>query len=425
MNNGVLNQDGYHPLTEHFVILFSQNFIAMSFTKKLNDFLGAAQAADVIDGDTQLKLQGFAARYGADSGMLSLTGIIGFFGGFVLLLGLILVMAHNWPEMSDSTKIYFYVFTLIGFHFLGVLFSKKYPKTSALFHFIGAGYVIVGIGLIAQIYNLSSKSGAAYLLWFAMITPLAILLRHKWITIMAMCCFSAWLGDNSTFYHYANNFESMSIHAVTLAVSFILLPRLVSSHNDCFRYVKIMSAASLAIFVLIAGFAYRFMSTTEFASGVFGHHSNNIISLHPVVISLLTINFLISAAAIFWNQNSEDGNFYDKQISLILLSINLLPFLLIFNNTAILISILSWIIWFSFGGLMLYRGSLLGSKSMINWGSFCVFIGIIIRFVDLVRTMKFTGSVFIMLGIALIALSFFSEKYRKQLINKISVANAN
>ena len=44
---------------------------------------------------------------------------------------------------------------------------------------------------------------------------------------------------------------------------------------------------------------------------------------------------------------------------------------------------------------------------------------VIARFIDLVGTMLFTGSMFILFGLTLIAVAFGAEKYRKGLINKI------
>jgi uncharacterized membrane protein len=70
-------------------------------------------------------------------------------------------------------------------------------------------------------------------------------------------------------------------------------------------------------------------------------------------------------------------------------------------------------------GLMIYRGEIEKNKTMINVGIWCIMIGIIARFVDLIGTMLFTGSMFILFGTVLILIAFLAEKYRKNLINKI------
>ena len=68
---------------------------------------------------------------------------------------------------------------------------------------------------------------------------------------------------------------------------------------------------------------------------------------------------------------------------------------------------------------MIYRGEIEKNKTLINIGTWCVIIGLIARFVDLVETMLFTGSMFILFGIVLILTAYVGEKYRKNLINKV------
>ena len=98
--------------------------------------------------------------------------------------------------------------------------------------------------------------------------------------------------------------------------------------------------------------------------------------------------------------------------------LNLIP-LFIFIDQRLLISATYWIIWFLSCGLMIYRGEIEKNKTMINVGTWCVIIGLIARFIDLVETMLFTGSMFILFGIVLILIAYIGEKYRKNLIKKV------
>jgi hypothetical protein len=52
-------------------------------------------------------------------------------------------------------------------------------------------------------------------------------------------------------------------------------------------------------------------------------------------------------------------------------------------------------------------------------------IGIIFRFIDLMGSLLFTGSMFIFFGIILIGIAFIGEKYRKNLVEKITTTHAN
>ena len=59
------------------------------------------------------------------------------------------------------------------------------------------------------------------------------------------------------------------------------------------------------------------------------------------------------------------------------------------------------------------------NKTLINVGTWCFMIGIMGRFFDLVGTMLFTGSIFILFGVVLILIAYIGEKYRKNLIKKV------
>ena len=93
--------------------------------------------------------------------------------------------------------------------------------------------------------------------------------------------------------------------------------------------------------------------------------------------------------------------------------------LFIFVDSKLSISISYWIIWFLSCGLMIYRGEIEKNKTLINVGTWCFMIGIMGRFFDLVGTMLFTGSIFILFGVVLILIAYIGEKYRKNLIKKV------
>ncbi len=61
---------------------------------------------------------------------------------------------------------------------------------------------------------------------------------------------------------------------------------------------------------------------------------------------------------------------------------------------------------------------------MINVGSRFVAIGIMIKFIDLFKTLLVTGIWFVIIGFIIVVIAFVAEKYRKKLINKISENHA-
>jgi uncharacterized membrane protein len=382
----------------------------MSYIKKLNNFLAEAKSQNIIDEIIYNKLHKFSEEQNGAVAANRLIGVISFLGGFAILLGMILLISHNWREISDFLKISFYVTTLAAIHFLGFYWHEKYPKVSSSMHFIGAGYVLAGIGLIAQIFHLSSNDGQAFLIWFAMILPLVFILKNKLIGVMAIFAFYTWLTINSQHHLYLNSVKGALIYFTNMSISLILIPRVFSSFEDSFDYLKSIGSKMLLAIIMLLGFSHEIFSHTSL-------ESFNEYHLHPILELIIVANI---ATLVFLSLKKElQASLGDKAL-LLLISISfILPFL-IMKDYLMFISVLCWIIWFSFSAIMIQSGIVQGSRSNINLGTWLFVIGILARFIDLVGTMLFTGSMFIIFGVILITLAILGEKYRKYLISKIS-----
>ena len=383
----------------------------MSFVKKINIFLDKAFLEGIVDQNTKAKLQNFAENYERKS-ISSFTSSISYFGGFTIILGIILIISSNWDKISDFTKISAYIALLIGFHISASLLRKVSPKISQIIYFIIAGYILAGIGLIAQIYNLSSKNGEAYLIWFLLIMPMAIIHRNSRIGLMAIISLYHWVNINANlnFYHsFSGSWQSQLLYSTAILSSVILIPRTFTYLSYSFDKIKLIGYSFLGITTFSMGFAHDILTKEKLIS----------LSLHPITIAIIILNAICLT-------NNCIKNFRDKKNLLdviqlpefVILLLNIIP-LFIFIDHKLLISISYWIIWFWSCGVMIYKGEIEKNKTIINIGTWCVMIGIMARFVDLIGTMLITGSMFILFGIALISIAYIGEKYRKNLINKV------
>lgn len=382
----------------------------MSFTKKINLFLDKALSDGVLDQNTKEKLQNFAENYERKS-ISSFTNSIIFFGGFAIILGIILIISSNWDKISDLTKISAYITLLIGFHISAYLLRIISPKISQIIYFIIAGYILAGIGLIAQIYNLSSKNGEAYLMWFFMIIPMSILLRDNRIGTMAMLGLYFWIiiNANINFYNSGYNWQSQIIFITTIFTNMILIPRISDNLKNSFNQIGFSGYLFLGITTFLMGFAHDALPKEKLSS----------ISLHPITIAIIVFNVACLTNNFIKNLRDRKNLLDIIQLpEFIIVILNLVP-LFIFADHKLSISIAYWIIWFLSCGLMIYRGEIEKNKTLINVGTWCVMIGIIARFFDLVGTMLFKGSMFILFGFVLIFIAYIGEKYRKNLIKKI------
>ena len=382
----------------------------MSFVKKINLFLDKALSNGILDQNTKEKLQNFAVNYERKS-ISSFANSIISFGGFAIILGITLVISSNWDKISNFTKISSYIALLIGFHISAYLLRTISPKISQIIYYIIAGYILAGIGLIAQIYNLSSKNGEAYLMWFFMIIPMSILLRDNRIGVMAMMGLYFWIiiNANINFYNSEYNWQSQIIFITTIFTNMVLIPRISDNLKNSFEQIGFIGYLFLGITTFSMGFAHDILPKEKMSS----------ILLHPITIVIIVLNVIFLTNNFIKNFRERKKLVDIFQLPEFIIAIlNLIP-LFIFVDHKLLISISYWIIWFLSCGLMIYRGEIEKNKTLINIGTWCVIIGLIARFVDLVETMLFTGSMFILFGIVLILIAYVGEKYRKNLINKV------
>jgi uncharacterized membrane protein len=378
----------------------------MSFTKKINNFLDNALSQGVINQDLKQKLQIFAENYERKP-IISLLNFIGLFGGIAIILGLILIVSHNWHQISNFIKITTYILILVGFHISAYLLSENYPKISRIIYFIASGYVLAGIGLVAQIYHLSSKNGEAYLMWFFMILPMALLLRDGWIGVMSIFGFYLWVNINANINFYTN-WQSQVTFITAIFSSMILLPKTFNCLSDSFNYARLIGYISLGLMTLVMGFTHE-----VFLKNSYG------INLHPITIAIIAFNLICLATNLTKEFFAKTKLFDLIQLpEIIILVLTIIP-LFAYLDQKILVSILYWVVWFWSSVVMIYKGEIERSRELISVGIWFVMIGLIARFLDLVGTMLFTGSMFIIFGIILIAIAFVGEKYRKRLINNL------
>jgi uncharacterized membrane protein len=122
--------------------------------------------------------------------------ILGVLGSLLVSAGLILVMAANWNEIPRGLKLAAGLAGLVGAHVAGwrLARSQRHPALAQAMHLTGSLLFLANIGLIGQVYNLSSRPPNAILLWWLGIAPLAWLLKSRVQHVLTLLAFGLWLG---------------------------------------------------------------------------------------------------------------------------------------------------------------------------------------------------------------------------------------
>ena len=134
-------------------------------------------------------------RYGLEGEGRRFLVILSIIGGIMVTAGIILLVSSNWDDIPHFVKLVCGVSLLCLAHWGGWKLGgdRGYPTASAALHLVGAGLFLANIGLVGQIYNLSSRPPNAVLLWCVGIAPLPWILRSRAQMILSLGAFGVWI----------------------------------------------------------------------------------------------------------------------------------------------------------------------------------------------------------------------------------------
>ncbi|QNF32075.1 DUF2157 domain-containing protein [Adhaeribacter swui] len=116
--------------------------------------------------------------------------VFGILGALLIGLGIILILAHNWDELSRITKtLLAFLPLLIGQVLCGYGLIKKqvgtaYRESAATFLFLAVG---ASIALVSQIYNIPGGTGTFLLTWMLLGLPLVYIMPSSVVSLLYIC----------------------------------------------------------------------------------------------------------------------------------------------------------------------------------------------------------------------------------------------
>ncbi len=153
----------------------------MSLQKEIADLI----KAEVITQDTADRILDFYKKKStSSSGWLFV--VFGVLGSILVGLGIILIIAHNWDELSRGMKTIFAFLPLLAGQTLCVYSLRKqdsdaWRESSATFLFFAVG---ASIALVAQIYNIPGGTGTFLFTWMLLCLPLVYLLNASTTSLL-------------------------------------------------------------------------------------------------------------------------------------------------------------------------------------------------------------------------------------------------
>src|SRR5574339_135276 len=149
----------------------------MNMLKDIPDLLSAG----IISQETADKIHNYYASKRKNSANRIFI-VFGIFGAILVGLGIILLVAHNWDDLSRTTKSFFAFLPLVlGQILCGFVLIKKndrviWRESASAFLFFAVGACL---SLITQIYNIPGNLSSFLLTWMLLCLPLIYIMRSS------------------------------------------------------------------------------------------------------------------------------------------------------------------------------------------------------------------------------------------------------
>lgn len=174
----------------------------MSILKDIPELL----KANIITQETADRIRGhYKNKSGSSTNRLFI--VFGVLGAALVGLGIILIIAHNWDELSRGTKTFFaFLPLLIGQLLCGYVLLKRqdsitWRESAATFLFFAIG---ASIALVSQVYNIPGEIGTFLLTWMLLCLPLVYLMKSS-VTSLLYISGITYYAINLSYWSYSSS----------------------------------------------------------------------------------------------------------------------------------------------------------------------------------------------------------------------------
>ena len=387
--------------------------------------------------------------YYRDKGELSnnrLFIVFGILGAILVGLGFIMIIAHNWDELSKIAKTSFaFLPLLLGQFLCGFTLIKKpdsvvWKESVTAFLFFAVGAVI---SLVSQIYNIPGNLDSFLLIWMLLCLPLIYIMRSSIASLLFLigityyaCETGYWSFHSSWTYFYwllllgalphyyllykkksGSNF--MILHNWIIPLSIVISLGTVTDRTGELMYISYFSLFGL----------FSLMGKSQFFD-----LQNSLNNAYKIVGSLGTIGLLLALSFDwFWMHLRTGDSLFTYAIGspefFAAITLTLLAGVLFFfqqvkssptdfvfaffipifflGQVSIIAVVLINVLVFVIGILKIIEGVKKDHLGIVNYGLIIITALIVCRFFDTDLSFIFRGILFVLVGVG-----FFLTNYR-------------
>ena len=161
--------------------------------------------AQMITEDTAQKIREYYKAQPSQSSN-RLFVVFAILGTLLVGLGIVLILAHNWDDLSKGIKLAVGSFPLFAAQVLaGYVLIKKpdlvaWREASGSFLFFA---IAISISIISQVYNIEGELGGFLLTWMCLSLPIAYILRSSFSSLLVILGIT-WYACEVGYFNYPN-----------------------------------------------------------------------------------------------------------------------------------------------------------------------------------------------------------------------------
>ncbi len=423
----------------------------MSIRKELPELV----RADVISQETANRISSYY-NMKSEQGSHRLYLVFGVLGALLVGLGIILIMAHNWDELSRPAKTGFAFLPLVTGQLLcGYVFFKKpvsitWRESSALFLFFSVGTTLA---LVSQTYNIPGSLGPFLLTWMALCLPIIYVMKSSIVSLFYIAGIT-WYASETGYWPYSSEHSTYYwiLLAGVLPYYYVLAKNHPQSNFTGFHHWVIPLSVTITLgtvagtatelmfiaYVSLFGFFYLTGNSIYFEGQRLKRNGYKAVGTLGTVTLLLALSFsgfwdqlsranllfsevitapefytalIITALAAWLFISQQKGRAWSeiKPLSpVFVLFIALFLYGLIFPGVEILINLMVIVI----GILTILDGAKQNSLGLLNFGMMILAALIICRFFDIQFSFVTRGLLFVLAGTGFLAANYWMLKKR-------------
>lgn len=412
--------------------------------------------AGVISAETADKIRAFyQEKEGQSNHRLFI--VFGILGAILVGLGMILIIAHNWDDLSRMTKtVLAFIPLLLGQVLCGYVLVKKqdsvaWRESTTAFLFFAVGAII---SLISQIYNIPGNISSFLLTWMLLCLPLVYVMKSSIASLLYLIGITSYAVETGYWSYPSSESYLYWLLLLTILPHYYLLYKekphsnFMIFHNWLIPLSVIITLGTVAnglgefmfiAYISLFGLIYLIGELGFFTKQRPRSNGYKILGFLGTIILLLILSF-----SEFWEDlRGEDFSFnavisspeflVSAILSLLaagLLSLQLknralkdikpiapvfILFIIIFmiGLSSLLSVVLINLLVFAIGILTIREGAKLDSLGVLNYGLLIITALVVSRFFDTDLSFVIRGALFVSVGIGFFATNYWMLKKRK------------